>query len=210
MPKSLPRKQRDGGLQGVAIFAGDAHEIALDGDLDLQLAVLDLLHDVARLLGGDSLLQGDLLLHGGAGGGNDLAVDQALQRHLALDQFGLQNVDHGLELELVTGLEDDLVVLLFQFDGGVRVLQVEALLDFLQRLLHGVVHFRHFDLGNDVKAVIGHRLVGSSSEGSGSGRLISNPNIEPDRRRMGLTRRTGSTRGGDRFRERGAWGDRAG
>ena len=37
-----------------------------------------------------------------------------------------------------------------------RVLQVEALLDFLHRLLHGVAHFGQVDLGYDVKTVIGH------------------------------------------------------
>jgi hypothetical protein len=30
--------------------------------------------------------------------------------------------------------------------------------DFLQRLLDGVVHFRHFDFGDYVEAVVGHRL----------------------------------------------------
>jgi hypothetical protein len=39
-----------------------------------------------------------------------------------------------------------------------RVLEVEALVDFFQRLLDGVVHFRHFDFGDYVKAVVGHTL----------------------------------------------------
>ena len=66
MPKSVLAQQLDDRLQRVAVAAGDAHEIALDGGLHLQLAVLDLLDDLARLLDGDALLQRDLLPHGGA------------------------------------------------------------------------------------------------------------------------------------------------
>jgi hypothetical protein len=28
--------------------------------------------------------------------------------------------------------------------------------DLFQRLLHGVVHFRHFDFGHYIKGVVGH------------------------------------------------------
>ena len=91
-------------------------------------------------------------LHRGAGGGNDLAVRQALQRHVALDQLGLQDVDHGFEFELVLAVQQDLVVLLVELDVGVRVLEVEALMDLFLRLLDGVVHFRHFDLGDYVES----------------------------------------------------------
>src|ERR1039458_10810229 len=45
------------------------------------------------------------------------------------------------------------------------------------------------------KVLSGIRYSRSVSEDSGSGRLISNPRIEPDRWRRGLTRRTGSIRG---------------
>ena len=113
-------------------------------------------------------------LHRGTGGRDDLAVGQALQRHLALDQFGLQDVDDGLELELVLAVQQDLVVLLVELDGGVRILQVEALLDLLHRLLHGVVHFGHFDLGDYVKTVIGHRLFAVRAGELASGWFISN------------------------------------
>jgi hypothetical protein len=55
-------------------------------------------------------------------------------------------------------VQQDFVVLLLELDAGIRVLEVEALVDFLQRLLDGVVHFRHFDFGDYVEAVVGHRL----------------------------------------------------
>ena len=122
-----------------------------------------------------------------------VAVGQALERHVALDQLGLQNVHHGLELELVLAVQQDLVVLLVELDGGVRVLQIVALGNLFQRLLHGVVHFRHFDFGNDVEAVVGHGLFGVL-------RCpvpvwpTSNPSTELERRRRGVTRRTGSMR----------------
>ena len=90
--------------------------------------------------------------------GVDLTVGQALQGDLTLDQLRLQDIDDRLELELVLAVQQDLGVLLVEFDGGVRVLEVEALLDLFQCLLHGVVHFGHFDFGDYVKTVVGHRL----------------------------------------------------
>src|SRR5271157_4327487 len=67
-------QQLDDLLESVAVAAGDAHEIALDGGLHPELAVLDLLHNLAGFFRGDALLQRDLLAHRGAGGGNDLSV----------------------------------------------------------------------------------------------------------------------------------------
>src|SRR6266496_2343468 len=93
-------QKRHGRLKSVAVLARNAHVIARDGGLNLELAVLDLLDQVASLLDGDSLLHGDLLLHRGSGRRDDLAVRQALQRDLALDQFVLQDVHHCLEFEL--------------------------------------------------------------------------------------------------------------
>src|SRR5271157_515469 len=92
-------QQLDDLLEGVAVAAGDAHEIALDGGLHPELAVLDLLHDLAGFFGGDALLQRDFLAHGGPGGGNDLSVGQSLERHLAPNQLGFEKVHHRFELE---------------------------------------------------------------------------------------------------------------
>src|ERR1019366_7494742 len=127
-------EQLDGRLQGVAVLARHAHEIALYGGLHLQLAVLDFLDELAGLFDGDSLLHGDLLLNRGPGGGNDLAVRQALQRDLAFDQLGLQGGPPGLDLEFGLAVEQDFGVLLLELDAGIRVLEVEALVDFFPRL----------------------------------------------------------------------------
>src|SRR5215831_7680100 len=71
-------QQLDNRLQHIAVLARHAHEVALDRGLHLQLAVLDLLDDLARLLRSDALLQRDLLPHGGPRGGNDGAIGEAL------------------------------------------------------------------------------------------------------------------------------------
>ena len=92
------------------------------------LLSLIVLHDLAGFLDRDALLQRDLLAHALARGGRDGAVIQPFERHLALDQLLLQNLDHGFELEFVRAGEQDLVVLFVELDGGVRVLQIVALL----------------------------------------------------------------------------------
>src|ERR1035438_2902289 len=82
---------RDDGLQDVAVAAGDADEIALDGSLHFELGVLDGLDDFAGLLRSDPLLQVDFLFDGGTGRRNDLAVLKALQRHMSFDELGLED-----------------------------------------------------------------------------------------------------------------------
>src|SRR3974377_874019 len=80
-------QQLDHRLQHVAVAAGYAHEIALNGSLHLQLAVLDFLDDFARLFGGNPLLQRDLLAHAGTGRGNYRPVGEAFPRPLARHQL---------------------------------------------------------------------------------------------------------------------------
>src|ERR1017187_1184437 len=152
-PEIGAANQLNGGLERVAVLAGDAHEIALNRSLDLQLAVLDLLDDVLGLLRGDALLHGDFLPHGLTRRSDDLAILQALERNRALDQLGLENFHHGLQLVFILAMQQDLGVLFLELDGGAGVLEVEALLDLFQRLLHGVMDLGHFDFGNYVKAV---------------------------------------------------------
>jgi len=109
-PEIARAQQRHYFLQGIAILAGNAHQIPLDGRLDLLLAILDRLHDVARLLDGDALLQADLLPHARSSSRSDGPVDQTLQRNTTLDQLLLQDLGHGLEAELVAAVQDDLVL----------------------------------------------------------------------------------------------------
>jgi hypothetical protein len=77
----------------------------LNRRLDFLLAVLDDLNDFPRLLDGDALLERDLLAHARSRGGGHGSVDQSFERDLAFDQFLLQDLDHGLELELVGASE---------------------------------------------------------------------------------------------------------
>src|ERR1039457_3255997 len=56
-------EQLDCSLENVAVFAGNAREVTIDGSLHFELAVLDLLDDLARLFDGDALLERDLLFH---------------------------------------------------------------------------------------------------------------------------------------------------
>ncbi len=125
--------------------------------LDLLLAVLDHPDNVPRLLDGDALLERNLLAHGRRGGRCHRTENEPLERYLPLDQFLLQDFDHGFQLVLILALEQDLVLLLLELDIGVRVLQVIALLNILQRLLNGVIDLGDFDFGDDVEAVVGHK-----------------------------------------------------
>ena len=59
-------------LQSVAVFAGYAQQVALDGHLHFLLTVLDGLHDFAGFIGVDTLLEFHLLADGGSGGGPSL------------------------------------------------------------------------------------------------------------------------------------------
>src|ERR1035441_1855827 len=151
-------QQLDYALQGVAVATADAHQVALDGRLHFQFAVLDLAHDLARLLDGNALLQRDLLFHRGAGRRNERTVSQPFQRHFALHQLAFQDLDHGLQLVLIGAGQENLVVLLIQLDGGLGVFQIVTLQNLLHGLLDGVADLRQFDLGDDIETVIGHRV----------------------------------------------------
>jgi hypothetical protein len=70
-------QQRDRGLQVVALGAGDAHAVALDGGLHLQLALLD---DALDLLG-------------------RVAVDALLTTTSLLDLVAADLLDLGAEVE---------------------------------------------------------------------------------------------------------------
>src|ERR1041385_3529397 len=58
----LLAQQVHDGLQIVALLAADAHLVALDGGLHLELGLLHELRDLASLLDGDALLAVELLL----------------------------------------------------------------------------------------------------------------------------------------------------
>ncbi len=83
------------------------------------------------------------------------AVSQPFQRHAALRQFLLQNVAHRFQLEFVDRVQHDRLLAL-EFDIGLRILQIEAGMDFFQRLLDGIGDFLQIDLAYDVKSIFRH------------------------------------------------------
>ncbi len=91
------------------------------------------------------------------GGRLDRAVGQPFQRHAALHQFLLKDVIHCLQLVLVDGVQHDRI-LAVQFNHRLRILQVEAGMDFLQRLLDGVGNFLQVNLADDVECVLWHGI----------------------------------------------------
>src|SRR5262249_10302372 len=79
----VPIPQRlDHGLEIVLLLAGDSDLVALDRRLNLELRILHELHDLARLLDRDALLEIDLLLRGARGSGLDGAPAERLQGDL--------------------------------------------------------------------------------------------------------------------------------
>ncbi len=156
IPKSCCRQHGNYFLQRVAVFAADSHQISLDGSLRFFLRILNQLHDIPCFFDRNALLHRDFALGGSTGGGFDRAVGQSLQRNAALHQLLLQDVIHRLQLVLVGRMQHDRV--LFQFDIRLRILQIEASVDFLQCLLDGIGNLLQIDLAHDVKSVIGHRI----------------------------------------------------
>src|ERR1035438_5556760 len=196
-------QQLDDALQCVAVATADAHQVALDGGLHLQFAVLDLAHDLARLLDGNALLQRDLLLHRGAGRRNERPVGQPLQRHLALHQLAFQHLDHGFQLVLIRAGQEDLVVLLVQLDRGLGILQIVTLLNLLHGLLDGIADLRQLDLGDYVETVIGHRVYRALSAISTFSVISS---MIPDMEASRATVTAACTRSGSISATVGPWG----
>src|SRR5690606_27518459 len=142
-------EQGDDGLQIVAALGLHAQLVALDLALDaLGALVADDLADLLRVLAGDAVLErGDdaVLLAAGEG----LAGFQALQGDAALDELGLEHVEHGLGALLGVRLDEDLLAA--PGDGRVGALEVVALLDLLAGLVQCVFGLLVVNLGDDVE-----------------------------------------------------------
>jgi len=164
--------------------AGDAHEIAWMEACTRSLLSL-IFFTISRAFRWDALLQRDLLAHGGAGGRNDLSVSQSLSGTLRRTSW-IPAGPPPLELEFVW-LTRRLVVLLVELDVGLRVFQVVALVNFLQRLLDGIDDFRYFDFGDDVEGVVGISYSGAGNRVLRFRLSMSNPRMEPVRTRSGFT-----------------------
>ncbi|MNO92858.1 hypothetical protein D3C76_844430 [compost metagenome] len=126
-------------MQVVALLAGDAHLLALDGGLDLELGVLDMSDDLLRQFFIDTLFEHRFLLHDLARGEGVLHF-QALHVDLALDQGQLEDVNHRLELEFGFGGQVDGQVLFLELEAALA-LEVIATVQILDRVFHGVGDF---------------------------------------------------------------------
>ncbi len=99
---------------------------------------------------GDALLQADLLAHGRAGCGLNGTVSKRLQRDSAFNQLALKHVGHSLSLYSSAEVSTSSFFGI-QLDIRLRVLQVVAGMDLLQRLLHGVGDLLQIDLADYVE-----------------------------------------------------------
>ena len=79
----------------------------------------------------------------------ELAELEGLDIDAASNCFALKNVDDVAHLQLVVGDERDLLAV--DIDTRLTVLEIEAILDLLARLIEGVVEFLPIDARNDVE-----------------------------------------------------------
>src|SRR6059036_2213328 len=168
-------------LQLVLLLARDAHLVALDGDLHPELRVLHQPDDLARLVGGDALLEVDLLLGGAHRPRLRRAELERPQWHLPLRHLLAQDVGERAQLEIVGRAQVDGRVLAPHLAR--LVLEVEALGDLAQRLLDGVVDLLEIDAADDVE---GRHFGGPSIGGRthhvnpGRGREAEERGVERD------------------------------
>src|SRR5262245_18769284 len=142
-------EQRHDGLQVVALLPAHAELVALDRHLDLQLRVLHELHDLARLVARDALLEIDALLGRSRGAGLHRPGIERLQRYLTAREALAQDVPEGPDLPLVRRTEVERRLLPPQLGG--RVPEVEALPHLAERLLDGVVDLLKVDPAHHVE-----------------------------------------------------------
>src|SRR5438552_6873355 len=165
-------------LQIVALGAGDAHHVALDGGLHLQLALLDERLDLLRGVAVDAVLHRQHLLDLVAADLLDLRAAVDVSRvDAALGQLGQQDVHHLADLEIAVGVQGELLVLLL--DARRRALEVEAGADLLGGLVDGVLHFDEVGFEHGIEA--GHgKAKGEWRIGENSlMRIESGVNLKP-------------------------------
>ena len=125
----------------------------MDRDLGLELLVLDVLHDLAALLGRDALVDRDYLAGRAAGGGLDVAAVQSLQRQLALHELLFENLQDVFDLLIRVRFERDrgLAFGLAELDARPGVLEVEARPDLARGLVDRVADLLDVYLGDDIE-----------------------------------------------------------
>ncbi|HYJ79333.1 MAG TPA: hypothetical protein VEW03_07020 [Longimicrobiaceae bacterium] len=123
----------------------------------LEPGGLDGLHDLLPLVGGDPLHQGHGLPHLAAERLLGLAVVQVADGDAPLDELALDDVHQRLEPVVVVGQQLERAVLLAEVDLRRGGLEVVALPDLLERLVHGVVDLLQVHGRGDVEGgVLGH------------------------------------------------------
>src|SRR4051812_43233881 len=143
--------QLDRRLQVVLLVAGNAHHVALDGSGDLELRVLDGLHDALGEVRLDAVAHLDLLLHLVAADLLAVLEREEARVHAPLGHLAEEDVLHLPQLELVVGECGDLVLLLLELEARVGALEVEAVGDLLVGRVHGVLELDRVGLAGDVE-----------------------------------------------------------
>src|SRR2546430_2602016 len=152
-PEVLALEQGNCGLQLVLALALHPHLIALDLSLDFQLPVLDDPRDVLRLLAREPVLDLRDLPDRPAQRRLHWAERERPHRHVALDEPGLQDIHHALELVLVVRHEHQLALLLLERQLRPGSLEVEPLVNLLQRLIEGVLDFLHLHFRDHIERI---------------------------------------------------------
>ena len=150
----LVAQELDYGLQRILRSRGNTQLVGLDGHLDLELLVLDVLVD---LLGGrlvDTLDNMAEHAHGAARCRLRSIPRDSLEVNAALDELGTQHVDNLLRDKVSRGADRKELVALRKLDRGAGILKVIALGNLARGLLKGVIDLLHVDLGHDVEAGI--------------------------------------------------------
>ena len=125
--------------QIIALLASDPYLLALDGGLDLELAILDGGDDLLGQVLVDALAELGLLLFLLAGRIGVLGF-RALDVDLALGQGQAQDFDHRLELDLFLGREHDGLLFILELEAALA-LEVVAAVKLLDGIVDRVLHF---------------------------------------------------------------------
>src|SRR5208282_18847 len=141
--------QRDRALQLVPLGARHPNGGPLDCRLHLELGLLDRLDDALGELLLDADADGHPLLDLVAADLLDRAGFKRAHVEPALGELPEQHVGHLLQLELVVGIERELVLLVL--DAGVGALEVEARRELLVGLVERVAHLDLVYFGDDVE-----------------------------------------------------------
>src|SRR4029079_12931387 len=123
--------------------------VALNGNLHLELPVLDLFHQALRQLPVDALADHRLLPHRLAGGLLERLVVDDPHVDLAAGEMPLQQFVHLLELQLIVGIDGDLGAV--PLDPGLRVFEIIALAHLARHVGERIVDLLEVGFRDDVE-----------------------------------------------------------